>query len=99
QEYDRYQRLFKRGSISQSELDNRRAQRDQSMAQADAQRQQLSYKTIRAPFDGVLGIRRVDIGQYLQPGPPVVSLAQLDPIFVNFALPEQTLSKIETGLT
>ncbi|WP_159660698.1 efflux RND transporter periplasmic adaptor subunit [Alcanivorax xiamenensis] len=99
QEYDRYQRLFKQGSISQSELDNRRAQRDQSVAQADAQRQQLSYKTIRAPFDGVLGIRRVDIGQYLQPGTPVVSLAQLDPIFVNFALPEQTLSKIGTGLT
>ncbi len=99
QEYDRYQRLFKQGSISQSELDSRRAQRDQSMAQADAQRQQLSYKTIRAPFDGVLGIRRVDIGQYLQPGTPVVSLAQLDPIFVNFALPEQTLSKIESGLT
>ena len=41
----------------------------------------------------------MDIGQYLQPGTPVVSLAQLDPIFVNFALPEQTLSKIETGLT
>ncbi len=98
QEYDRYQRLFKQGTISRSELDNRRAQRDQAVAQAQAQREQLSYKTVRAPFDGVLGIRQVDLGQFLQAGTPVVSLNQLQPIFVDFALPEQELSKIEKGL-
>jgi membrane fusion protein (multidrug efflux system) len=98
QEYDRYQRLFKQGSISRSELDNRRAQRDQAVAQAQAQREQLNYKTVRAPFDGVLGIRQVDLGQFLQAGTPVVSLNQLQPIFVDFALPEQELSRIEKGL-
>ena len=98
QEYDRYQRLFKQGSISRSELDNRHAQRDQAVAQAQAQREQLNYKTVRAPFDGVLGIRQVDLGQFLQAGTPVVSLNQLQPIFVDFALPEQELSRIEKGL-
>ncbi|HEX5678118.1 MAG TPA: efflux RND transporter periplasmic adaptor subunit [Alcanivorax sp.] len=98
QEYDRYQRLFKQGTISRSELDSRRAQRDQAVAQAQAQREQLSYKTVRAPFDGVLGIRQVDLGQFLQAGTPVVSLNQLQPIFVDFALPEQHISKIEEGL-
>ncbi|MCU5788647.1 efflux RND transporter periplasmic adaptor subunit [Alloalcanivorax marinus] len=98
QEFDRYERLFKQGSISKSELDNRRAQRDQSMAQAQAQQEQLNYKTVRAPFDGRLGIRQVDLGQYLQPGTPVVSLTQLEPIFVDFSLPEQELSKVEQGL-
>jgi membrane fusion protein (multidrug efflux system) len=98
QEFDRYQRLFQQGSISQSELDTRRAQRDQAMAQAQAQREQINYKTVRAPFDGMLGIRKVDIGEYLQPGTPVVSLAQLAPIYVNFSLPEQDFSKVHTGL-
>ena len=97
QEFDRYQRLYKQGSISKSELDNRRSQRDQAMAQAKAQQEQLNYKTVRAPFDGRLGIRKVDLGQYLQPGTPVVSLSQLEPIFVNFSLPEQELSKVEQG--
>ena len=68
------------------------------MAQAQAQREQLNYKTVRAPFDGVLGIRQVDLGQFLQAGTPVVSLNQLQPIFVDFALPEQELSRIEKGL-
>ena len=98
QEFDRYQRLYKQGSISKSELDNRRAQRDQAAAQAAAQREQINYKTVRAPFDGILGIRRVDLGQFLQPGTPVVSLTQLEPIYVDFSLPEQELSKVEKGL-
>lgn len=98
QQFDRYQRLYKQGSISKSELDSRRAERDQAVAQAQAQREQINYKTVRAPFDGVLGIRKVDLGQYLQPGTPVVSLAQLNPIYVDFALPEQDLGKVKDGL-
>ncbi len=98
QEFGRYQSLYKRGSISRSELDTRRAQRDQAMAQAQAQRAQLGYKTVRAPFDGVLGIRKVDLGEYLQPGTPVVTLAQLAPIYVNFSLPQQNFSQIQDGL-
>lgn len=99
QEFDRYQRLFKQGSISKSELENRQAQRDQAVAQAQAQREEINYKTVRAPFDGALGIRKVDIGEYLQAGSPVVSLTQLTPIYVDFSLPEQELGKISTDLS
>src|SRR5699024_3500633 len=97
-QFDRYQRLYNKGSISQSELDSRRAERDQAVAQAQAQQAQISYKTVRAPFDGVLGIRKVDLGEYLKPGTPVVSLAQLAPIYVNFSLPQQNFSQIQNGL-
>lgn len=98
QEFNRFQRLYKQGSISKSELDNRRAQRDQTRAQASAQKELVGYKTIKAPFDGQLGIRKVDLGQYLQPGTPIVSLQQLQPIYVNFSLPEQHLSILEPEL-
>lgn len=97
-QFNRYQRLYKQGNVSKSELDNYRAQRDQAVAQAQAQQEQVGYKTVRAPFDGVLGIRKVDLGEYLQPGTPVVSLDQLSPIYVNFSLPEQDLSQVHKGL-
>lgn len=97
-EYERFFRLYKQGSVSQSELDRKRSERDQAAATADAQREKVSQKTLRAPFDGQLGIRQVDLGQYLNPGDAVVTLQQLNPIYVNFALPEQMLSSIATGL-
>ena len=84
QDFNRYQHLYKQGSVSKAELDNRRAQRDQTRAQVTAQRQLVDYKTIQAPFDGELGIRQVDLGQYLQPGTPIVTLQQLAPIYVDF---------------
>ncbi|MDX1804101.1 MAG: efflux RND transporter periplasmic adaptor subunit [Alcanivorax sp.] len=98
QDFNRYQRLYKQGSVSKSELDNRRAQRDQTRAQATAQRQLVDYKTIKAPFDGELGIRQVDLGQYLQPGTPIVTLQQLAPIYVDFTLPEQNLATLKKSL-
>src|SRR5690606_5777740 len=54
-------------------------------------------KTIRAPFDGVLGIRRINLGQYLNPGDPIVALQALDPIHVDFTLPEQRLNQVVVG--
>ena len=97
-DFERYESLFKQGSISRSELDTKRSQRDQAVASADAQQEKVNQKTLRAPFDGQLGIRQIDIGQYLNPGNAVVSLQQLSPIYVNFSLPEQQLSQISKGL-
>ncbi len=51
----------------------------------------IARKPITAPFDGYLGIRQVDLGQYLNPGAPIVPLQSLDPIYVEFALPQQHL--------
>lgn len=57
----------------------------------------IARKTIRAPFDGFLGIRQVNQGQYLKSGDAIVQLESLDPIYVNFALPQQNLGKLSVG--
>lgn len=98
QNLDRYQRLYKQGSVSDAQLDQARSQRDQAVAQAKAQRERVSYKNITAPFAGELGIRQVDLGQYVAPGMALVSLQSLSPIYVNFSLPEQDLPQISQGL-
>lgn len=98
QEYERFQTLFKQGSISRSELDRRQSERDQAIATANAQRERVAQKTIRAPFSGKLGIRQVDLGQYLNPGDAVVTLQQLNPIYVNFSLPERDQPLLQSGL-
>ena len=96
-EYERFESLFRQGSISRSELDRRQSERDQAQAQASAQRERVAQKTLRAPFSGKLGIRQVDLGQYLNPGNAVVTLQQLDPIYINFSLPEREQSHLRTG--
>lgn len=97
-EFDRYKSLYQQGSISKSELDRKQSESDQAAASADAQRERLAQKTIRAPFNGELGIRQVDLGEYLNPGDAVVTLQQLNPIFVNFSLPEQNIDAIKEDL-
>src|SRR5690606_1282150 len=82
-EFERYESLCRPGSIPESELDRKRSEREQAEATAMAQREKVEQKSIRAPFDGQLGIRQVDVGQYLNPGNAVVTLQQLNPIYVN----------------
>jgi membrane fusion protein (multidrug efflux system) len=57
----------------------------------------IGRKTIRAPFSGVLGLRQVNLGQYLNAGDPVVSLQSLDPVYVNFSVPQQQLGELRVG--
>lgn len=85
-------------TLPQSELDSAEARAKQ--AEADVERLQavIAKKTIRAPFDGQLGLRQVNVGQYLSTGAPIVSLQALDPIYVDFTLPQQRLSQLEVGL-
>lgn len=97
-EAERYSELYGQGSISKSELDRAQSEAEQAEASARAQQERLGYKTIRAPFAGQLGIRQVDLGQYLNPGEAVVSLQQLQPIHVNFSLPEQNIGTVQEGL-
>lgn len=85
--------------ITQSSYDSTEAEYKQAAAQVDAIQATIAKKTIRAPFAGRLGIRQVNLGQTLNDGDPIVSLQSLDPIFVNFQLPQQELSKIRQGFT
>src|SRR5207249_9657478 len=57
----------------------------------------IGRKTIRAPFSGVLGIRQVNLGQYLAGGAPIVSLQSLNPIYVNFSVPQQKVAALKAG--
>ena len=98
QELKRYKKLFQQGNISQAELDQKQSQADQAIALVASKREQIAQKTIRAPFDGQLGIRHVDLGQYLSPGSTIVSLQMLDPIYVNFSLPEQYFQELKLNL-
>jgi membrane fusion protein (multidrug efflux system) len=63
----------------------------------DAANALIARKTIVAPFDGILGIRQVDLGQYLDVGKPIVPLQSTDPIYVNFSLPQENLGQIAVG--
>jgi len=85
-------------TISQSDFDNADARFKEAVAQADNIRAMIAKKTIRAPFAGRLGIRLVDLGQTLNEGDEIVSLQALDPIYVNFLLPQQRLAQVHPGL-
>ncbi len=95
---ERLGKLLAERTIAQSQYDSAEAGYKQAVAQADNIRASIAKKTIRAPFDGRLGIRLVNLGQVLNEGEAIVSLQSLDPIFVNFALPQQQLSSIKTSL-
>ncbi|MEW6668104.1 MAG: efflux RND transporter periplasmic adaptor subunit [Thermodesulfobacteriota bacterium] len=94
----RQKELLAKRIVSQSEYDNAEAQYKQTTAQADSIRAVIAKKTIRAPFAGRLGIRLIDLGQHLNEGQEIVSLQSLDPIFVDFLLPQQEIGKVAPGL-
>src|SRR5262245_13378670 len=89
--------LEEKGVTSQAELDRAVAQAEQSDGKVGEIRATIDRKTIRAPFSGVLGIRKVNLGQYLQGGDPVVSLQSLDPIYVDLSIPQQDVEKLRVG--
>lgn len=93
----RAQRLIKENQISQSDFDAAQAARDEAAAQLEAKKQYIARKRVYAPFEGTLGIRMIDLGDHLEPGDPVVPLQMLDPIHVDYALPEHLLSRLERG--
>src|SRR5712692_6184687 len=96
--FDRMQELVKQGVISRMEYDSATAQQKATEAQVGEIRATIARKTIRAPFSGILGIRQVNLGQYLSAGQAIVALQSLNPIYVNFGIPQQTAAKVEVGL-
>lgn len=93
----RQENLLKSRVSSQADYDSVKAQYDQAVARVQEVKALINKKTIRAPFGGVLGIRAVNLGQYLQSGAQVAPLQSLDPIYVNFWLPQQNLGQIGAG--
>ncbi|MCE9648913.1 MAG: efflux RND transporter periplasmic adaptor subunit [Parvibaculum sp.] len=97
--YNRSKELVRSRAVSQAQLDNATANLKSAEAQVAAQQALVDKKNIRAPFDGHVGIRLVDLGQYLAPGQKVTTLQSLDPIFVDFTLPQQSLRLVSMGQT
>ena len=93
----RQKRLAAQKVSARAELDAAAASADQAEAQVANIQAQIDKKTIRAPFDGQLGIRQVDLGAFLAAGTPIVSLQALDDVFVDFFLPQKDMSRIAVG--
>ena len=94
---DRMRGLRQEGIVAQADDDRAGAESKQAEARVGEIRATIDRKTIRAPFTGLLGIRQVHRGQYVQGGSPVVPLQSLDPIYVNFDVPQQSVSQLRTG--
>jgi len=97
-ELERARDLATRKVVSKAELDSAESKFKQKNASADQMRSMITKKTVRAPFDGQLGIRQVNVGQTVTAGQQVVSLQSLDPVYADFALPQQYLSELKKGL-
>ena len=95
--YDRQRKLFQTHAVSQQDLDQARANWEQAQAKVAQTEIIIDQKHIQAPFSGKLGIRQVNIGEYVTPGQALVSLQSLDPLFVNFTLQEQYLPQLNVG--
>ncbi len=94
---DRAVELREKNTISQAELDQANAQLTQASANAEALRAQLGKKIVRAPFDGRVGIRMVNVGQFVSRGSALMPLQKLNPIYVNFTIPQRYLPQLVVG--
>jgi len=91
--------LLAKATVSEAQFDMDNATYDQAVAAADNIRATIAKKTIKAPFSGQLGIRLINLGQNLKAGDPIVSLQALNPIFVDFYMPQQELAQLKPGLS
>lgn len=97
--YERDKAQFAIQAVSQATLDADAADLKSKEAQVAQQAAVVDKKTIRAMFDGRLGINAVNLGQYVNPGDKIVTLQSLDPIYADFSLPQQQLSRVKLGQT
>ena len=95
---ERTKELFSSNTVSKADLDAAEATLKQTRAQADNLRAVIAKRSVRAPFAGRLGIRQISVGQFLNKGEPVVSLQALDPVYVEFSLPQQQLGAVADGM-
>ena len=97
--FGRMDGLVKAGVISRMDYDQATAQQKATEANVAEIKATIERKTIRAPFSGILGIRKVNLGQYLAGGGAIVPLQSLNPIYVNFGVPQQAATNVRVGHT
>ena len=94
---DRARGLAEAGIVARADYDRVSAEHAQAAARVGEIRATIDRKQIRAPFAGILGIRQVDLGEYLSAGDPIVPLQAVDPLYVNFAVPQQDVPRLRVG--
>lgn len=94
---DRVSSLRSRGNAPQSDLDNANAELLKAQAQIARAQATIDKKAVAAPFPGIVGIRKIDVGRYVAAGDPLVTLQRLDQVYADFTLPEQAFSRISQG--
>ncbi|WP_395666349.1 efflux RND transporter periplasmic adaptor subunit [Methylocella sp.] len=94
---ERQSQLTRSGNTTKASFDAAEAARDQAAAAVERVRAVVTQKQIAAPFAGRLGIRKIDLGQYVSPGTTLITLQQLDPIYVDFPAPEKWLDRLKPG--
>ena len=95
---ERARELVAQQVIPRATFDERNSRHERAVAQVALIQATIAKKTIRAPFSGRLGIRQANLGEVLDSGQPIISLQSLDPIYVNFQLPQQEVGKLSPGL-
>lgn len=95
QDYDRYIMLVKKGSVSHSDFDKAASEFAADQAQVNYQNALFNQTYIRAPFDGKVGIRNINLGQYISPGQALVNLQAVAPLYVDFNIPEQYANQVK----
>lgn len=96
--FERAGRLVERNAISRADFEQAEATWKQAAAQVDNIRAVIAKKVVRAPFSGRVGIRRVSVGEFLAKGAPIVSLQSVDPVYVEFSVPQRRLGELREGL-
>jgi membrane fusion protein (multidrug efflux system) len=96
---ERAKRLRQSNTVAEAELDSAEANSLSAAAQVENLNALIAKKRIKVPFTGRLGIRQVDLGQFINNGDPVVSLQSLDPIYVDFSLPQKDVALLQTGMS
>jgi membrane fusion protein (multidrug efflux system) len=91
--------LAESGAYTKAQLDSDEAQLKTVNADVGALEAQIDRRVVRAPFAGKLGIRSINLGQYLNPGTPISSLESLEAVFVDFTVPQQDLGRVPVGAT
>lgn len=97
QEFERLEELLPQRAVSQAQFDEAKANLEAARARVKEAEAQLNKKILRAPFDGVLGLRLVDLGEYLPAGTPTVEINMLDPIYVDYSVSERELASMSVG--
>src|SRR6267143_4688736 len=96
-DFERSRQLLQKGVVAQAEYDRIAAEAKEAEARVGEIRATIERKQIRAPFAGTLGIRQVNLGQYLEGGAAVVPLQSMDPVYVNFDVPQQDVASLKLG--